>query len=228
MTEPRARAKLLLRVVLRFGLGMVFLGGLFFLTAGTWRFWPAWIFCSVLFVPMMGVVAYLFRRDPALLERRITYGESQPTQKKVIAAYNLVYIAGYSLPGLDHRFAWSEVPLAVVLVANAVVFFAYLWVAWVLVTNSYASRTVRVEAEQTLIDTGPYAQVRHPMYTGVAVMTLASPLALGSYWALLPVLFAPPLLAWRIRDEERLLREELPGYVEYCERVPWRLVPGLW
>ncbi|MCA9704970.1 MAG: isoprenylcysteine carboxylmethyltransferase family protein [Myxococcales bacterium] len=219
---------LLLRAGLRLVMAVVVLGAMFFLPAGTWRYWPAWIYCGALLGPMVAMAAYLYLRDPGLMARRMKMRERQATQKKVIALSGVVFYGGLLLPGFDFRFGWSQVPMAVVLAANAVVVLGMGLFFWVLRTNSYAARTIEVEAGQTVVSTGPYAHVRHPMYAAVIPVMLASPLALGSLLAVLPMLLVVPLLVVRILDEEQMLRRELPGYPEYCDRVRWRLVPGLW
>ena len=218
----------ILRLALRIVLGIAFIGALLLLPAGSWAFWPAWLFMVVLFGPMIFVTFYFLRHDRALLARRMERREVEPEQRIIIALSALVCIGGFALPGLDFRFGWSSLPLAVILAANLVVLLGYLLTFWVLKTNSFAARTIRVETAQEVIDTGPYASVRHPMYTGVLFMMLASPLALGSLWTLPVFLLIPPLLVWRILNEEKVLREELDGYTEYCGRVRYRLLPGLW
>lgn len=226
--EARLPEGMGLRLVLRLGLGIPTIAAVLFLPAGTWRFWPAWIWMGVVLTPVLLATWHFLRTDPELIVRRMKVREERPGQKKIMAFTSLLLLAALAVPGLDHRFGWSEVSLAVVSAANAVVLLSYLFVLWVLKTNSYASRTIEVVEGQSVVDTGPYAWVRHPMYTGIAVMMLASPVALGSLWAVLPFLLVPPVLVLRIRDEERALREELEGYPEYCERVRWRLAPGVW
>jgi len=218
----------LVRLTLRIVLGSAFITALLVLPSGSWAFWPAWLFLVVLLGPMLAVTFYFLRHDRALLRRRMESREVEPTQRMLIAISAIVCLGGFILPGLDFRYGWSTLPVAVILAANLCVFLGYLTTFWVLKTNSYAARTIRVETDQKVIDTGPYARVRHPMYTGVMVMMLASPIALGSLAALPVFLLIPPLLVGRILNEEKVLREQLAGYTEYCERVPYRLVPGLW
>lgn len=226
--DPEPVGGLLPRVLLRLGLGMAVLGAMFFLPAGTWRYWPAWIFCAALFGPMIVMTVYLYRHDRALLERRMKTREEQGTQKKVIAIAGVVFYAALLLPGFDFRFGWSQLPMGAVVAANAVVVLGMALFFWVLRVNSYAARTIEVEQGQEVIDSGPYAHVRHPMYSAVIPVMLATPLALGSLLTVVPMLVVVPLLVVRIRNEEQVLRQELPGYVEYCQRVRWRLCPGVW
>jgi protein-S-isoprenylcysteine O-methyltransferase Ste14 len=222
------RGSLVARALVRLLGGMLVIGGLLFLPAGTFDFWQAWLFLVAMFVPMLAVGVYLFVHDPALLERRLRAREPQRTQRVLIALGSVLYLLAFGLPGFDRRFGWSDVPTVVVLLADVGFVAGYLLFAWVLRVNSFASRVVQVEADQTVVTTGPYAAVRHPMYSALLVMLLAAPLALGSWWALLPSLAVVGVLAARIRNEESVLTVELPGYREYVARRRFRLVPGLW
>lgn len=224
MTRRQLMGAALVRTVLGFGL----LGACFFTSAGTLRYWPAWIYLGVLFVPMMIALAVLVRRDPALLERRLKMKEKERGQSRIIKAATVIFLTALVIPGLDYRFGWSAMSMGVVIAANAVVVASYLLFFRVLMENSYAARTIEVSEDQEVISTGPYAIVRHPMYTAVFIMYTATPLALGSYWGLIPFLGLPAILTLRIFGEEETLRRELPGYAEYCERVRWRLLPGIW
>ena len=212
----------------RFGGGAVVLGALFFGTAGTFRYWEAWGFMAILFLPMTAVVLYFLRVDPSTLERRMAAKEERVRQKAIVKASTLFWLVTFLIPGLDWRFGWSSISPTVVILADALVLVGYLLFFLSLRENSFASRVIRVEKGQQVITTGPYALVRHPMYLGVSVMLLAAPVALGSWWALLPALSTPLFLVARIRDEEEALLEELPGYREYTERTRHRLLPGVW
>jgi protein-S-isoprenylcysteine O-methyltransferase Ste14 len=154
--------------------------------------------------------------------------EKESAQQKIIALSYLYFLAAFILPGLDVRFGWSNVPAWVSIFADVFVFTGYMIFVWVLTVNSYLSRTVEVDAGQKVVSSGPYAVVRHPMYFGVTLMYLASPLALGSYWALIPAIFIIPLLAARILNEEQVLLRDLPGYAEYRQKIKYRLLPGVW
>jgi len=219
---------LLRRVLVRFGAGALVLAALFFGTAGTLRYWQAWLYLAVLFIPMTFVLVYLLRRDPSLLERRIRGREPRSGQRSVVSVAALIILLAFVLPGLDQRFGWSEVPPGVVVVADLAVLLGYGLFFLVLRENSYAARTVTVESGQQVVTTGPYRAVRHPMYVAVVVMYVASPLALGSAWALLPALLLPFVIVLRIRDEERMLADGLPGYREYRTQTKYRLIPGIW
>lgn len=223
-----AHPGLLRRVLVRFGAGAVILATVFFVTAGTFDYWQAWLYMAVLFTPLLLALIYFYRRDPAFLERRIRSREPRARQRTAIGAAALILILAYVLPGLDQRFGWSHVPVSVVLAADLVSLLSYLGLLLVLRENRYAARTVEVQAGQHVISTGPYRIVRHPMYLAATVMYLAGPVALGSYWAVLPALLLPIVLAMRLLDEERLLAEELSGYRDYQARTKFRLIPGIW
>jgi protein-S-isoprenylcysteine O-methyltransferase Ste14 len=183
---------------------------------------------STLLTPMLFMMAWLFRNDPGLLERRVRIKEKEREQKIIIKIGSLVILTALVLPGFDRRFGWSSVPPAVVIIADFLVLLAYGLIAVVFKKNRYASRVVEVENGQTVITSGPYRLVRHPMYLGVLIMYILSPLALGSYWAVLPALLLIFVLIARIRNEEKVLAAELGGYREYMQRVRYRLIPGIW
>ncbi|MBN1944877.1 MAG: isoprenylcysteine carboxylmethyltransferase family protein [Bradymonadales bacterium] len=202
---------------------------LFFLaTGGTLDWWEAWVYCALLLVPMTWFAVWMARRDPSFFERRFKLKEKEQAQRRLQAWGSLSFLAGLILPGLDHRFNWSDPPLLAVLVAMAVVLASYLAILRVFIENHWAGRTVETFAEQRVISTGPYALVRHPMYVGVLALYLATPVALASWWALLPMLTIVPMFVIRIRNEEEVLVRELPGYQEYRQKVRWRLVPKVW
>ena len=215
-------------VLLRFAIAPLVLGLFMFAPAGSFDYWEAWVYCAVLFVPMSYVVLYLLKNDPGLLERRMRFKEKEGEQKAIVKVMNVVFLVAFLIPGLDRRFGWSDVPTAHVLAANAVVFLSYAFVFLVLRENSYASRIIEVEKNQKVISTGPYAIVRHPMYLGMALMLLATPAALGSYWAYVVFLPLPLFLIPRILNEEKVLLRDLPGYGEYCEKTRYRLIPRIW
>lgn len=215
-------------VVFRFVLAIVVLGLVFFLSAGTLTYWHAWVYCGILFIPMFFVLLYLLKNDPALLERRMRMKEKARPQKLVIKLATCVYAFACLIPGFDYRFKWSSVPIVLVITSDIIVFLGYLLFFLVLRENSYASRVVEVEKGQQVISSGPYAFIRHPLYLAVLIMLFFSPIALGSFWALITVIPMPLLLAFRIKDEEGLLVKELVGYQEYTQRVRYRLIPMIW
>lgn len=216
------------RVFLRFGFAPLVLGLIFFLPAGSFRFWEAWVYMSLLILQMFLVVLYFLKKNPALLDRRMRTREKEREQNVLHAFFGLFMLAGFLLPGFDFRWQWSHIPVCLILAADAIVLFSYVIFFFVMKENSYLSRTVEVDEGQPVITTGPYAVVRHPMYTAVLLMFLFTPIALGSWWALLPIIPLPVILALRILTEEKVLIKELPGYTEYRKSVPFRLIPSIW
>jgi protein-S-isoprenylcysteine O-methyltransferase Ste14 len=224
----QSSAKPILIATLRLVVGMPIIGLLFFWPAGTFDYWQAWLWMAVLFLPLMGMFIYLIQRDPALLERRVRTGEQRPEQRRIIAVSALFLILIFLLPGLDKRFGWSSVPVWLVILADILVLAGFLLNFLVIRVNSYASRVVEVEQGQKVIASGPYALVRHPMYLSIILILLATPLALGSFWGIIPTLAYIPLLAARAKNEEELLVNELNGYREYMQKTRYRLFPGIW
>jgi protein-S-isoprenylcysteine O-methyltransferase Ste14 len=212
-------------------IGLVVLGILIFVPAGTLAYWQGWLFIVVFALSTNVIGVYLARNDPALLERRMRVGphaETRPVQKVLIA---LAFVAFFALPAfsaLDHRLGWSDVPGWVSVFGAFLVALGLMVDLLVFRENSFGASTIEKMEGQRTISTGPYALVRHPMYVGALIMVLGVPLALGSYWGLLFMLFNVPLLALRILDEEEMLLRELNGYAEYAQRVRYRLVPGVW
>jgi protein-S-isoprenylcysteine O-methyltransferase Ste14 len=225
---PHARANVTKTAITRFAGALVVLGAIFFLPAGTFNYWEGWVYIAVLFVPVIFVLLYLLKHDPALLERRMRTRETEAPQRLVILLSFVWFLLVFLIPGLDHRFGWSNMPAGVVIAADLLVLLGYLWVFLVFKENSYASRVVEVSQEQKVIRSGPYAIVRHPMYLGVIVMYVFTPLALGSYWAIIPAPLIIPILVIRILNEEELLLRELKGYGEYMQHTRYRLIPGVW
>jgi len=204
---------------------------LIFAPAGTLTFWQGWLFLVTFIGSSVALGFYFARHDPALIERRMEGGisaEKEPTQKIIIALLMAVMLLLVVAPAFDHRWQLSAVPAWLALFANAGIVASFVMFFFVMKQNSYAAATVRVEAEQPVVSTGLYGVVRHPMYSGALLLTACMPLALGSSWSLLLVIPVLPVLAWRLIDEERVLRRDLPGYADYCLRVRYRLVPGVW
>jgi protein-S-isoprenylcysteine O-methyltransferase Ste14 len=215
-------------VVARLLMAIPILGLIFFWPAGTFDYWQAWAYLVILFVPMTGMLFYFLKNDPELLERRMRTREQQQEQGMLMTVLVIFFFATFLLPGFDRRFGWSDPPTWLGILALVLVFAGYVSFFFVLRENSYASRVIEVEKDQKVIDSGPYAIVRHPMYTGVLLMYGISPLALGSTWGMLPMILLPIFLVARILNEEKVLREELEGYEEYTQKVKWRLIPGIW
>ncbi len=204
------------------------MGLLLFLPAGTAQYWQAWGYLAVFFGASGLITLYLMRKDPALLERRLRGGptaEQKKTQKTIMLFVSIGFIALLVVPAFDHRFAWSRVPLYLVIAGDLLTGLGFYLTFLAYRANTFAFATIQVAADQKVISTGPYAVVRHPMYAGGSLYLLGTPLALGSYWGLLPLAVMMPFLIWRLFDEECFLAKELPGYTEYCARVRWRLIP---
>jgi protein-S-isoprenylcysteine O-methyltransferase Ste14 len=216
------------KVLVRIALIVPVLAGVLFIPAGTLAYWEAWVYLAILLIPFAFVVGYFLRNDPGFLERRMQMREREPAQRRLISLSLLWFILAFVLPGLDRRFGWSDVPVPVVLAADLLVILGYSLIVLVFRENRYAARIVQVEQGQQVITTGPYTLVRHPMYLGTMVMYLASPIALGSYWALIPALLIVPILVVRIANEEKVLERELRGYAEYKQCTRYRLIPGIW
>jgi protein-S-isoprenylcysteine O-methyltransferase Ste14 len=210
---------------------VVFFGVLLFWPAGTFDYWQAWVFIAVFVVSTMGPTVHLAVRYPEAFQRRLKSGptaETRIVQKLIMIALPVAVVAVSVVSALDHRFTWSTVPVAVVIVGDVLVAggigLAYLVIA----QNNYAAATITVEEGQELVSTGLYGIVRHPMYVGALIMTVGTPLALGSWWGLLTLVPAVLVFVARILDEEKAMREDLAGYPEYMAKVPYRLMPGLW
>jgi protein-S-isoprenylcysteine O-methyltransferase Ste14 len=209
----------------------VVMGLLLFVPAGTIHYWQAWVYLSIFTGASVLTTLYLMRKDPALLERRMSGGptaEKRPTQKFIMLCTSIGFIALLVVPAFDHRFGWSNVPLCVVLVGDLLVAVGFALIFRVYRENTFSSATIEVIEGQQIISTGPYAIVRHPMYASAFLYLIGTPLALGSYWGLLPIAAMMPFLIWRLLDEECLLVADLPGYSDYQKKVRFRLVPGIW
>jgi len=220
--------KLAFRALVKFIFGLILVGALLFLPAGSIEYLNGWLFIGLLFVPMLILGVVLLIKAPELLEKRISVKEKQNTQKGVVAVSGLLFVAGFVVAGLDFRFVWSEVPIWVVIASSVILLISYALYAEVMRENAYLSRTVEVQENQKVIDTGLYGIVRHPMYAVTIWLFLSIPLVLGSWWALL--CFAPyvAVIVVRILNEEKVLEAGLEGYTEYEKRVKYRLLPFIW
>ena len=208
--------------------GLVVMGALFFLSAGTFGYWNGWLMLGILFIPMLLMGLVLLVKDRSLLEKRLQLKEKQTTQKGVVALSGLMFLAGFVLAGLDFRFGWLPLPKAISVIAAVIFLAGYGMYAEVLRENTYLSRTVEVQEDQKVIDTGLYGIVRHPMYTATLLMFLAMPLVLGSVIALAVFLAYPVIIIARLNNEEQVLEEGLKGYTEYKKKVKYRLLPFIW
>lgn len=220
--------KLAISALIKFTVGLALVGLLLFLPAGTLSYANGWLFIGLLFLPMLLLGIVLLIRSPKLLEKRLGVKEKENTQKGVVAASGLLFIAGFAVAGLDFRFGWSEMPMWVVIVASVVLLISYALYAEVMRENAYLSRTVEVREGQKVVDTGLYGIVRHPMYAVTVWLFLSIPVVLGSWWACLCFLPYVALIVIRIINEEKLLLAELEGYEEYKKRVRYRLLPFIW
>ncbi len=210
---------------------LVAMGAFLFLAAGTLNYWQAWVFLAVFGVAGLAIIVYLMKKDPKLLERRMSGGpaaEKRTSQKIIMSISSLGFAALLVVPALDHRFGWSSVPLYAVIAGDVLFVLGWIIIFFVFKENTFTSSTIEIAADQKVITTGPYAIVRHPMYSGSLLYMLAMPIALGSWWGLCVILLLMPISLWRLFDEEKLLSNDLPGYREYIQKVPYRLVPHLW
>jgi protein-S-isoprenylcysteine O-methyltransferase Ste14 len=207
------------------------MAALLFISAWTLDYWQAWTFLAVYFVSSFTITLYLMKKDPRLLERRMSGGptaEKERTQKLIMSFASLGFIGLIVFPALDHRFAWSHMPPYMAPVGDVLVVLGWLAIFFVFKENTFTSATIELAPDQKVISTGPYALVRHPMYAGALVMLLGIPIALGSWWGILVVVAMMPALLWRLFDEEKFLARNLAGYVEYQNKVRHRLIPLVW
>jgi len=220
--------KLLIEALMKFTCGLLLVGLLIFLPAGTLHYAKGWLLITLLFVPMLIAGFVMMAKSPEFLKKRLDAKEKQGTQKGVVAFSGLMFIAGFLLAGLDYRFGWSTVPTWVVIIASVLFLVAYALYAEVMRENAYLSRTIKVEEGQTVVDTGLYGIVRHPMYMATILLFLMIPLVLGSWYGLIAFGFYPVIIVIRLKDEEDLLTRELPGYAAYKKKVKYRIIPFVW
>ena len=220
--------KLVAEALLKFSVGLLLVGALMFLPAGTLLYFNGWLLVGLLFGPMLIAGFVMLAKSPDFLRKRLDAKEKQAAQKGVLAFSGLMFIGGFVVAGLDFRFGWSVMPPWVVITASVLFLLAYALYAEVMRENAYLSRTIRVEAGQTVVDTGLYGIVRHPMYAATLLLFFMIPLVLGSWYALIVFAFYPVIITVRLLDEEKLLTRELPGYAEYKKKVKYRLIPFVW
>jgi protein-S-isoprenylcysteine O-methyltransferase Ste14 len=209
---------------------LALMAAMIFIPAGTFHYWQAWLFLCVYTVCNVLVIAYLWKNDRALLQRRMSGGpfaEGKPAQKIIMALASAGFIALLVVPALDHRLRWSNAPPAVAVVGDTLVAFGFFVATLIFRENTFAAATIQIADDQRVVSTGPYAIVRHPMYAGGLVLLAGIPLALGSYWGLAGIAALIPIIIWRLLDEEAFLSVNLAGYKEYQSKVRWRLVPGI-
>ena len=220
--------KLLVEALTKFICGLLMVGLLIFLPAGTLSYPYGWLLMGLLFGPMLIAGFVMMAKSPEFLKKRLDGKEKQGTQKGVVAFSGLMFVAGFVVAGLDFRFGWSDMPTWVVATASVLFLIAYALYAEVMRENTYLSRTIKVEEGQTVVDTGMYGVVRHPMYAVTILLFLMIPLVLGSWYALIAFAFYPVIIVVRLKDEEKLLTRELSGYADYKQKVKYRLVPYIW
>lgn len=220
--------RLLFSALLKFALGVLLVGALIFCSAGTFLFFGGWLFMGVQFLPMLFLGVVLWIKNPALLKKRLLSKETQKGQRGLVFAGLLMFVLGFVVAGLDFRFKLCPLPRMVSFVAAVFFLSSYGLYACVMRHNAYLFRTVTVVQNQKVVETGPYAVVRHPMYAATVMMFLSVPLVLGSFCALAIFLFYLPVIAARIKREERLLEQELAGYYGYKKKVKYRLLPFIW
>lgn len=220
--------KLLMEALMKFVCGLLMVGVLIFLPAGTLGYTYGWLLMGLLFIPMLIAGFVMLAKSPKFLKKRLDAKEKQGTQKGVVAVSGLMFVAGFVVAGLDFRFGWSNMPSWVVVTASVLFLIAYAQYAEVMRENAYLSRTIKVEQGQTVVDTGMYSVVRHPMYAVTILLFLMIPLVLGSWYALIAFAFYPAVIVVRLKDEEELLTRELPGYDAYKQKVKYRIIPFIW
>ena len=220
--------KLLINALTKFSCGLVLVGMLIFLPAGTLSYTKGWLLMVLLFGPMLIAGFVMLFKSPDFLAKRLDAKEKQATQKGVLAFSGLMFIGGFVVAGLDYRFGWSQMPRWVTITASVLFLVSYALYAEVMRENAYLSRTIKVEEGQTVVDTGLYGIVRHPMYMVTILLFLMMPIVLGSWYALIIFAFYPAIIIVRLKDEEDLLTRELPGYAEYKEKVKYRILPFIW
>ena len=222
------KIRLFFQALIKFLFGALIVGLLIFLSAGTIEFWNGWLFIGLLFIPMFIAGIIMFFKSPALLRRRLNAKEESEEQKQVILYSGLMFILGFVLAGLNYRFEWIILPNAIIIIASIIFLVSYILYGEVLRENEFLSRTIEVQENQRVVDTGLYGIVRHPMYAITILLFLSMPLVLGSIISFLIFLIYPALIIKRIKNEEKFLEKNLQGYTEYKQKVKYRLIPFVW
>jgi len=222
------KKKLFAQAISKYLLGVILVGTILFLPAWSFSYWNAWLFMGILFVPMFIAGIVMLGKNPELLQKRLDAKEKEAEQKSVVASSGLMFLASFIVAGLDWRFGWTNMPNWMVWAATGLFLLSYVLYAEVLRENTYLSRTIEVQENQKVIDTGLYGIVRHPMYMATIVLFLSMPLVLGSLYSFIIMLAYIPIIAKRIRNEEKVLEESLPGYKEYKQKVKYKVIPFIW
>ena len=220
--------KLFLEAIVKFLLGVLMIGLLLFIPANTINYWNGWLFMGILFIPMFIAGIVMMIKSPDLLRKRLNAKEKENEQKQVILFSGLMFLSGFIIAGLNYRYNWIVVPNAIVIVASIIFIVAYILYAEVLRENTYLSRTIEVQENQEVVDTGLYGIVRHPMYATTILLFLSIPLVLGSFISFIIFLVYPFIIAKRIKNEEEVLEKELKGYLEYKKKVKYKMIPFIW
>lgn len=221
-------AKLFFQGLIKFFFGLILMGLILFLPAGNFKFWQGWLLIGILFVPMFVAGLILMKKNPELLKKRLNAKEEEKEQKIVILLSGIMFLAAFAVAGLNFRFGWIVLPMWASYISAAVFLAAYVLYAEVLRENEYLSRTIEVQEDQKVVDTGLYGVVRHPMYMSTLLLFLAMPMVLGSVISLVIMLAYIPIIVMRIKNEEKVLAKGLPGYEEYMKKVKYRIIPFIW
>lgn len=220
--------KLFLQAILKYVFGVLIVGGLLFIPAKSFEYWNGWLFMGLLFIPMFIAGIILMIKNPELLRKRLNAKEQENEQKWVLLFSGLMFIAGFIVAGLNYRYKWIEMPNAVTIISSILFTIAYILYAEVLRENTYLSRTIEVQENQKVIDTGLYGIVRHPMYAATILLFLTIPLVLGSFISFIIFLIYPFIIGKRIKNEEKILEKNLKGYTEYKKKVKYKVIPFVW
>ena len=220
--------KLFLKAISKYLFGVILVGILLFVPAGTFNYWNAWLFMIILFIPMFIAGIILMFKNPMLLKSRLDVKEKEKEQKQVILYSGLMFLAGFIIAGLNYRLSWITIPNIIVIISSIIFIVSYILYAEVLRENIYLSRTIEVQENQKVVDTGLYGIVRHPMYSITLILFLTMPLVLGSIFSFIIFLIYPFIISKRIKNEEKVLERDLKGYKEYKKKVKYKLIPFIW
>ena len=221
-------SKLFIQAIIKYAFGVLIVGGFLFIPANTFEYWNGWLFMGLLFIPMFVAGIILMLKNPELLRKRLNAKEQENEQKWVILFSGLMFIAGFIVAGLNYKYKWIEIPNVVIMISSILFIIAYILYAEVLRENTYLSRTIEVQENQKVIDTGLYGIVRHPMYAVTILLFLTMPLILGSIISFIIFLIYPIIIGKRIKNEEKVLEKDLKGYAEYKKKVKYKVIPFVW
>ena len=220
--------RLFLEAIVKFVIGIILVTFLVFLPAGTINYWNGWLFMGLLFIPMFVAGIIMMIKSPELLKKRLNFKEQESEQKEVIGLSGLMFVFGFVMAGLDYRYNWTNIPNVIVIISSIIFIISYIFYAEVLRENAFLARTIEVQENQKIIDTGLYGIVRHPMYTATIFLFLSIPLILGSFISFIIFLFYPFIIVKRLKNEEQVLEKNLKGYKEYKNKVKYRMIPFIW